>query len=75
MCQHTPGTSLQAMQVSVRLFAALRERAGADALELELQDGSRVADALRRLAEVTNGWASQRRLCGWSDAQSRPCRI
>ncbi len=43
------------MQVSVRLFAALRERAGADAIELELPDGSRVADALRRLAEITDG--------------------
>jgi len=34
------------MVVHVRLFAALRERAGADALELELPDGACVADAL-----------------------------
>lgn len=55
VCQHTPTTSLQDMQVSVRLFAALRERAGADQLELELPEGSCVADVLERLAGVTDG--------------------
>ena len=40
------------MQVSVRLFAALRERAGADVVRLELPDGARVADALERLKGV-----------------------
>ena len=34
------------MEVEVRLFAVLRERAGADRLVLELPDGSTVADAL-----------------------------
>ena len=32
------------MQVSIRLFAGLRERAGTGARELELADGARVAD-------------------------------
>ena len=40
------------MQVRVRLFAGLRERAGAGALDLELPDGARVADALRQLRDV-----------------------
>jgi len=43
------------VRVSVRLFAGLRERAGADAVELELPDGARVADALDRLGELTGG--------------------
>ena len=43
------------MQVRVRLFAGLRERAGAPELELELPDGARVADALERMRELTAG--------------------
>ena len=43
------------MQVRVRLFAALRERAGADVVELELPDGACVADALERLHDLTDG--------------------
>jgi MoaE-MoaD fusion protein len=43
------------MQVRVRLFAALRERAGASELELDLPDGARVADAMARLGDVVNG--------------------
>jgi molybdopterin synthase catalytic subunit len=43
------------MQVRVRLFAGLRERAGTGELELELPDGSRVADALNRLDDVVDG--------------------
>jgi molybdopterin synthase catalytic subunit len=43
------------MHVSVRLFAALRERAGADVVELELPDRASVADALEQLADVTGG--------------------
>ena len=35
------------MTVTVRLFAMLRERAGRDEIELELGDGSTVADAPR----------------------------
>jgi MoaE-MoaD fusion protein len=43
------------MQVRVRLFAALRERAGASELELELPEGAVVADALRRMSDLTAG--------------------
>jgi molybdopterin synthase catalytic subunit len=43
------------MLVSVRLFAALRERAGAEALELELPEGARVSDALARVRSLTEG--------------------
>lgn len=40
------------MEVTVRLFAQLRERAGTNELSVELPDGARVADALERLASV-----------------------
>jgi molybdopterin synthase catalytic subunit len=43
------------MQVTVRLFAGLRERAGADQVELELPDGARVRDALSEMAPLTAG--------------------
>jgi molybdopterin synthase catalytic subunit/molybdopterin converting factor small subunit len=43
------------MEVRVRLFAALRERAGASEVVLELPDGALVGDALDRLASVTDG--------------------
>jgi molybdopterin synthase catalytic subunit len=43
------------MQVRIRLFAILRERAGAQQLELDLPDGARVQDALDRLAALTDG--------------------
>jgi molybdopterin converting factor subunit 1 len=43
------------MQVRVRLFAGLRERAGAGELELELPDGALVRDALRHLSALTEG--------------------
>jgi molybdopterin converting factor subunit 1 len=39
------------MTVTVRLFAMLRERAGRDMIELELGDGSTVADALEALKD------------------------
>ncbi|MSV46127.1 MAG: molybdenum cofactor biosynthesis protein MoaE [Actinobacteria bacterium] len=42
--------TLRAMQVSVRLFAGLRERFGSDSLQLELADGASVADALAALS-------------------------
>jgi molybdopterin synthase catalytic subunit len=45
------------MQVHVRLFAGLKERAGAASLELELPDGARVADALEQLEWLTAGSA------------------
>lgn len=41
------------MQVHIRLFAGLRERAGASEVALELPDGARVADALAQLQHVT----------------------
>jgi len=43
------------MEVTVRLFAMLRERAGASELRLELPDGARVRDALEALGAVTDG--------------------
>ncbi len=43
------------MQVRIRLFAALRERAGVGEIELELPEGARVSDALAELAPLTDG--------------------
>lgn len=43
------------MQVTVRLFAALRERAGVDAIELELPPEARVCDALAEVGWLTDG--------------------
>jgi MoaE-MoaD fusion protein len=43
------------MEVRVRLFAALRERAGTDVIELELGPDARVGDALEQLGELTDG--------------------
>jgi MoaE-MoaD fusion protein len=43
------------MHVRVLLFAGLRERAGASALELDLPDGARVQDALHRLDALADG--------------------
>jgi molybdopterin converting factor subunit 1 len=43
------------MHVRVRLFASLRERAGADEVELELPDGALVSDALAQLNAITDG--------------------
>jgi molybdopterin synthase catalytic subunit len=43
------------MQVMVRLFAALRERAGRPVVELELPEDACVADALARLVGLTEG--------------------
>jgi molybdopterin synthase catalytic subunit len=43
------------MEVRVRLFAALRERAGAAEIVLELPPGALVGDALERLTTVTDG--------------------
>src|SRR3954463_10045996 len=40
------------MEVTVRLFAMLRERAGARELTLTLPDGARVSDALAALGDV-----------------------
>lgn len=43
------------MHVRVRLFAALRERAGSEEVEVELPEGARVADVLERLRALTGG--------------------
>jgi molybdopterin synthase catalytic subunit/molybdopterin converting factor small subunit len=43
------------VHVRVRLFASLRDRAGADELELELPAGARVADALDQVSWLTEG--------------------
>ena len=43
------------MQVTVRLFAMLRERAGQPEVTLELPDGARVADALAELRGLAEG--------------------
>jgi len=37
--------------VRVRLFAILRERAGADSIDVQLADGATVADALQALRQ------------------------
>jgi len=46
-------TTLLPMVIRVRLFAALRERAGSDEIELELPDGALVSDALERMGGLT----------------------
>ncbi|MFL5854510.1 MAG: molybdenum cofactor biosynthesis protein [Solirubrobacteraceae bacterium] len=43
------------MVVTIRLFAMLRERAGASEIELELPEGARVRDALDRLDDLAGG--------------------
>jgi molybdopterin synthase catalytic subunit len=43
------------MDVTVKLFAGLRERAGAGEIGVTLPDGARVADALAQLENLTNG--------------------
>ena len=43
------------MEVTVRLFAMLRERAGASEVTLELPDGARVRDALAELGPIAEG--------------------
>ena len=43
------------MEVTVRLFAMLRERAGAREVTLELPDGARVRDALDELGDLAAG--------------------
>ena len=43
------------MEVTVRLFAMLRERAGAAEVTLDLPDGARVRDAIAALGDVADG--------------------
>ncbi|MBA2581260.1 MAG: molybdenum cofactor biosynthesis protein MoaE [Thermoleophilaceae bacterium] len=44
-----------AVEVTVKLFAILRERAGAGEVKLELPEGARVRDALRELGPLAEG--------------------
>jgi MoaE-MoaD fusion protein len=43
------------MVVTIRLFAVLRERAGAREIELDLPEGARVRDAIERLDALAGG--------------------
>jgi molybdopterin converting factor subunit 1 len=43
------------MNVTVRLFAGLRERAGCDEVALELPEGARVSDALAQMGDLIDG--------------------
>ena len=43
------------MQVRVRLFASLRERAGSNELSIELPEGARVRDAIAAVGDVAAG--------------------
>jgi MoaE-MoaD fusion protein len=47
-----PAVAFLTMQVTVRLFAQLRERAGTSELTIELQDGARVKDAIDELGDL-----------------------
>lgn len=51
---HQATSLLHAMQVRVKLFAGLRDRAGSDEILLELPEGARVADALERVSWLTH---------------------
>src|SRR5919202_5386831 len=46
-----PRVSILAMVVQVRLFAMLRERAGRDSVEIDLNDGATVQDALEAVGK------------------------
>jgi molybdopterin synthase catalytic subunit/molybdopterin converting factor small subunit len=43
------------VEVTVKLFAVLRERAGASEVTLDLPEGARVGDAIESLSEITDG--------------------
>ncbi|MEA2403374.1 MAG: MoaE-MoaD fusion protein, partial [Thermoleophilaceae bacterium] len=43
------------MEVTIKLFAMLRERAGAREVTIELPAGARVGDAISALGDVTAG--------------------
>src|SRR3982750_566996 len=47
--------TLRVVEVTVRLFAMLRERAGAREVTLELPDGASVRDALESLGDLARG--------------------
>ena len=54
MARGYPGAE-PTMQVRIRLFAGLRERAGASEVELELPDDAVVGDALEQMRALTDG--------------------
>src|SRR4051795_12143621 len=47
--------SIRGVEVTVRLFAMLRERAGSSSVTLSLPEGARVRDALASLAGLADG--------------------
>jgi MoaE-MoaD fusion protein len=47
--------SISGVEVTVRLFAMLRERAGASQVAVELPEGARVRDAIAELEELADG--------------------
>src|SRR3954453_1703190 len=49
------GLASQIVEITVKLFAILRERAGASGVKLELPEGARGRGARESLAEVTGG--------------------
>ncbi len=53
LARRTP--SMDSVEVTVRLFAMLRERAGAGEMVLELPEGASVRDALDRLGDLAVG--------------------
>ena len=55
MGKDRPPFKLGVVEVTVRLFAVLRERAGAREVTLELPDGARVRDAIAALGGVADG--------------------
>jgi molybdopterin converting factor subunit 1 len=52
---HVREVTLVFVQIRVKLFAGLRERAGCSEVELDLPDGALVEDALERMRALTDG--------------------
>ena len=63
--------SIASVQVMVRLFAGLRERAGTDRLEVELPEGARVSDVLAAMASTAVG-SCGRASASWRSTASTP---
>ena len=61
------GSSIAPMTVTVRLFAVLRERAGRDSIEVELEEGATVAEVARSALRPARARGSARAGCrfGW----------
>ena len=51
----SPRRSIRCVEVNVRLFAMLRERAGAREVKLDLSEGASVRDALESLGDLAAG--------------------